>query len=186
MKDVAIGYFDSLGLDCPKARFSNSRLCRFKFLEATVTIIWKRSSDQSGRSLRQKRSVVRDRLEFYPCDREDRKRLSSHRLFFNGNQVQTMEATEALGHIPWSTRLFTSRPYTSFKVAASNSNNTSTFIEEIQRYECLYNKLSKDYKNRRTRENAWETIGQKFGLNAEAVPKTDAFLAVLSSSQNIT
>ena len=72
------------------------------------------------------------------------------------------------------------------QMAASNSNNTSTFIEEIQRYECLYNKLSKDYKNRRTRENAWETIGQKFGLNAEAVPKTDAFLAVLSSSQNIT
>ena len=71
---------------------------------------------------------------------------------------------------------------------ASNSNNTSTFIEEIQRYECLYNKLSKDYKERRTRENVWETIGQKFGLTAEAVPKTDAFFDVLSSSssQNIT
>ena len=71
---------------------------------------------------------------------------------------------------------------------ASNSNNTSSFIEEIQRYECLYNKLSKDYKKRRTRENVWETIGQKFGLTAEAVPKTDAFFDVLSSSssQNIT
>ena len=70
---------------------------------------------------------------------------------------------------------------------ASNSNNTSTFIEEIQRYECLYNKLSKDYKKRRTRENVWETIGQKFGLTAEAVPETDAFFDVLSSSssQNI-
>ena len=71
---------------------------------------------------------------------------------------------------------------------ASNSNNTSTFIEEIQRYECLYYKLSKDYKKRGTRENVWETIGQKFGLTAEAVPKTDAFFDVLSSSssQNIT
>ena len=73
-------------------------------------------------------------------------------------------------------------------MAASNSNNTSTFIEEIQRYECLYDKLSKDYKNRRTRENVWETIGQKFGLTAETLPKTDAFFDVLSSSssQNIT
>ena len=73
-------------------------------------------------------------------------------------------------------------------MAASNSNNTSTFIEEIQRYECLNNKLSKDYQKRRTRENVWETIGQKFGLTVEAVPKTDAFFDVLSSSssQNIT
>ena len=70
-----------------KARFPNSppcrlnRLCRFKFLEATGTIIWKRSSDHSGRSLRQKLSGVRDRVEFYPCDRDDRKRLSSDRIF---------------------------------------------------------------------------------------------------------
>ena len=73
-------------------------------------------------------------------------------------------------------------------MAASNSNNTSTFIEEIQRYECLCNKLSTDYKDRRTRENVGETIGQKFGLTTEAVPKTDAFFNVLSSSssQNIT
>ena len=56
-------------------------------------------------------------------------------------------------------------------MAGSNSNDTSTFIEEIQRYECLYNKFSKDYKNRRTRENAWETIGQKFGLTAEEKPR---------------
>ena len=43
-------------------------------------------------------------------------------------------------------------------------------------------------KNRRTKENVWETICQKFGLTAEAVPETDAFFDVLSSfsSQNIT
>ena len=68
---LEIPYFPS------KARFPYSRpcrlnrLCRFKFLEATGTIIWKRSSDHSGRSLRQKRPVVRDRLEFYPWDRND-------------------------------------------------------------------------------------------------------------------
>ena len=56
-------------------------------------------------------------------------------------------------------------------MAAGNSNNTSSFMEEIQRYECLYNKFSKDYKNRRSRENAWEAIGQKFGLSAEEAEK---------------
>ena len=56
-------------------------------------------------------------------------------------------------------------------MAAGNSNNTSTFMEEIQRYDCLYKKILKDYKNRRTRENAWETIGQKFGLTAEEAEK---------------
>lgn len=58
-----------------------------------------------------------------------------------------------------------------FKVAASNSNNNSTFMEEIQRYECLYDKSYKDHKNRRIRENAWETIGQKFGLTATEAEK---------------
>ena len=57
----------------------NKRLCRLKYLEATGTIIWKRSCDHAGRSLRQKRSVVRDRLDFYPCDRDDRKWLWSDR-----------------------------------------------------------------------------------------------------------
>ena len=44
-------------------------------------------------------------------------------------------------------------------------------MEEIQRYDCLYNNFLKDYKNRRTRENAWETIGQKFGLTTEEAEK---------------
>ena len=56
-------------------------------------------------------------------------------------------------------------------MAASNSANTSAFMEEIQRYQCLYNKFCKDYKNRRTRENAWETIGKKFGLTASEAEK---------------
>lgn len=37
-------------------------------------------------------------------------------------------------------------------------------MEEIQKYECLYNKFSKDYKNRNVRENAWAKIGEKFAL----------------------
>ena len=45
-------------------------------------------------------------------------------------------------------------------------------MEEIQQYECIYNKFLKDNKNRRTRENVWETIGQKFGLTAEEANKS--------------
>ena len=37
-------------------------------------------------------------------------------------------------------------------------------MEEIQKYDCIYEKFSKDYKNRRTRENAWAKIAEKFGL----------------------
>ena len=49
------------------------------------------------------------------------------------------------------------------------------------------NKLSKDYKKRRTRENVLgKRLARKFSLIAEAVPKTDAFFDVFSSSsQNI-
>ena len=46
-----------------------------------LAITWDDPGTIPGRSLRQKRSVVRDRLEFYPCDRDDRKRLSSDRIF---------------------------------------------------------------------------------------------------------
>ena len=65
--------------------------------------------------------------------------------------------------------------------------DTNVFLTLLS-HECLNDKLSKDYQKRRTRENVWETIGQKFGLTAEAVPETDAFFDVLSSSssQNIT
>ncbi|XP_046848019.1 uncharacterized protein LOC124441589 [Xenia sp. Carnegie-2017] len=51
-------------------------------------------------------------------------------------------------------------------MAAINFNSTSSFMEEVQKYDCLYNKFSKYYKNRRTRENAWEKIAEKFGLTS--------------------
>ena len=44
-------------------------------------------------------------------------------------------------------------------------------MKEMQRYECLYNKFLNNNKNRRSRENAWETIGQTFGLSAEEAEK---------------
>ena len=46
--------------------------------------------------------------------------------------------------LPWSSRIFT-------KMAATSELNSSLFMEEVQKYECLYNKFSKDYKNKFTR-----------------------------------
>ena len=39
-------------------------------------------------------------------------------------------------------------------------------MEEMQKYDWIYYKFSKDYKNRRTRENAWAKIAKKFVLTS--------------------
>ena len=46
-------------------------------------------------------------------------------------------------------------------------------MEEIQKYDCLYNKFSKDYKNKYKKKiNCWSKIGEKFGIDpAEADKK---------------
>ena len=47
-------------------------------------------------------------------------------------------------------------------------------MEEVQKYPAIYNKFSKDYKNKFIRMNIWKAIGEKFGLDAaeEIVPTT--------------
>ena len=43
------------------------------------------------------------------------------------------------------------------------------FLEEIQKYDCLYNKFSKDYKSKYKKLNCWSKIGEKFDVDpAEA------------------
>ena len=44
--------------------------------------------------------------------------------------------------------------------------NQALFMEEVQRYECIYDKFSKDYKNKSIRLNSWKAIGEKFCLDA--------------------
>ena len=169
------------------ARFPNSRrqnrLCRFKFLEATGMIIWKHSSDHLGRSLRQKRSVVRDRLEFYPCDRDDRKRLSSDRFlmetgFKRQNRQKRWDISRALALdclLHFHIRALKWRQGTRITPLhlLKKQSDTNVFITNCRRII--------------RKEEPEKTSGQKFGLTAEAVPKTDAFFDVLfsSSSQNI-
>lgn len=48
---------------------------------------------------------------------------------------------------------------------------TADFTEEVQKYDCLYNKFSKDYKNKYTKMNCWAKIAEKFDMSAEEAEK---------------
>lgn len=45
------------------------------------------------------------------------------------------------------------------------------FLEDVQRYDCLYNKFSKDYRNKFKKLNCWVKIGEKYGITAEEAEK---------------
>ena len=53
-------------------------------------------------------------------------------------------------------------------MAATNSDefNSLHFMEEVQKYECLYNKFNKDYKNKFVRFNCWKIIAEQFNIDA--------------------
>ena len=39
------------------------------------------------------------------------------------------------------------------------------FMEEVARYECVYNRNSKNFKDKNKKANSWEIIGEKFNLS---------------------
>ena len=39
------------------------------------------------------------------------------------------------------------------------------FMEEVVRYECVYNRNSKNFKDKNKKANSWEKIGEKFNLS---------------------
>ena len=41
------------------------------------------------------------------------------------------------------------------------------FMEEVQKYDCLYIKFSKEYRDKYKKINCWKTIGEKFDLFPE-------------------
>ena len=47
----------------------------------------------------------------------------------------------------------------------------TAFMEELQRYESLCNKFSKDYKKKQVRDNCWLALGKKFYMTAEEAEK---------------
>ena len=38
-------------------------------------------------------------------------------------------------------------------------------MEEVARYECVYNRNSKNFKDKNKKANSWEIIGEKFNLS---------------------
>jgi len=40
------------------------------------------------------------------------------------------------------------------------------FMEEVARYECVYHRNSKDFKDKNKKANCWKKIGEKFNLSA--------------------
>ena len=55
--------------------------------------------------------------------------------------------------------------------ATNNEFNSSLFMEEVQIYECLYNKFCRDYKNKFIRLNCWKKIAEKFNIDAAEAEK---------------
>ena len=102
--------------------------------------------------------IVRDRLEFYPCDRDDRK---SHltRLHF---------LMETSSNDPYVRSDMTYPMMYLIVVACVPKWRQTTPLTPLRswKYDCIYNTFSKDYENRRTRENAWAKIAEKFGLTS--------------------
>ena len=49
-------------------------------------------------------------------------------------------------------------------MASALAVDTASFMEEIQQYECLYNKFSKNFKKRDMKENCWGKIAEKFAI----------------------
>ena len=48
------------------------------------------------------------------------------------------------------------------------------FMEELQKYDCLYNKFSRDFKDKYKKMNCWKSIGEKINVEpqeAEAIFK---------------
>ena len=83
----------------------------------------------------------------------------------------TRMQSECIPEFIFSRPVVISVAYT-LKMAASNDgNNICTFMEEIQKYDCIYNKYSRDYKNKFIRINCFQKIGEKFRISAEEVEK---------------
>ena len=72
-------------------------------------------------------------------------------------------------------RMSQNTPLLFFKMAAEVEGNVKCsvtfFMEELQRYEFLNNKFSKDYKNKQVRDNCWLAMGKKFNMTAEEAEK---------------
>ena len=56
-------------------------------------------------------------------------------------------------------------------MASSGKVNVVFFMEEVQKYVCIYNKYSKSYKDKNINMNCWVKIGKKFDISAADAKK---------------
>ena len=56
-------------------------------------------------------------------------------------------------------------------MASGGEVNVVFFMEEVQKYDCLYNKYSKSYKDKYIKINNWTKIGEKFDMSAADAEK---------------
>ena len=56
------------------------------------------------------------------------------------------------------------------KMAAFNEESLA-FLEEVRKYDCLYNKFNMDIKNKFKKYNCWVEISEKCGMSAEDCEK---------------
>ena len=61
-------------------------------------------------------------------------------------------------------------PGTFFKMAFSEEVNVF-FMEEVQKYDCIYNKYSESYKDKYVKMNCRAKIGEKFDMSAADAEK---------------
>ena len=54
---------------------------------------------------------------------------------------------------------------------AASTVSAGVFLEEVQKYPCLYNKFCKEYKDKYIKINCWRKIGEKFSLTPEEAEK---------------
>jgi len=49
--------------------------------------------------------------------------------------------------------------------------DTEQFMEEIRKYDCLFNRLSKEFKDKFKKINAWSKVGEGFSISPAAAEK---------------
>ena len=118
-----------------------------KNVQVIGTIIWKHFPDDRRRS-QTTRTIGTITIGAIV---KNQKRSNGNTLRRSGRSGRSKSIPESIipvtifrafaRRLPWSSRIFT-------KMAATSELNSSLFMEEVQKYECLYNKLSKDYKNK--------------------------------------
>ena len=128
---------------------------------AIAAMIWKPLSSDGSDHSDCSNNDRWDRLQFYLSDRGDR---SDH-------MEATLQRSHSASQRPQIKYRDALRTLTLFKMAANTNIEKAIvmalFMEEVQKYDCLYIKFSKEYRDKCKKINCWKTIGEKFDLFPE-------------------